>query len=314
MAEFAYVVVWSLFAAGLAVLVLTGGKLWRHETVLRYEPRRPVPWDGIDLLLIVCAFLLLQWMCIVIALQLAGISSTGNWTELSAQGKLAAIVGDLVSRLLTLAIGVAILVVRAGATATDLGLNWRPAMADIRCGILAFVASLPLVYGVQRLVTELIPYEHQLIDVVHSENGIATWFIASASAVLVAPLMEEFLFRILLQGWLEKLELSLVLRLPAATLRQSPAEEAALAQPRHGLFRLPLGTVPILVSALLFALTHFREGPESVALRLLAVTPLFVFGLFLGFVYQRTHRLLPSLTVHMSLNALTMISLLLGVK
>ncbi len=271
--------------------------------------------------------MLLQWQCITLGLKLAGVESIESWADLTPRAKSAVILADLVSRLLIFAAGVAILVLRAGAKAKDLGFDKNHTGYDLRCGALAFIASLPLVYGAQALVTQLIPYEHQLIDVVHEQNTALTWITAVLSAVVAAPLTEEFLFRVLLQGWLEKLELSLVLRLPTSVLRQTelstgegPVEpnssesQTPLTLPQQGLLGLPLGTVPILVSSLLFALTHFREGTESIGLRLLSVTPLFIFGIFLGFVYQRTHRLLPSLTIHCLLNALTMISLFSGGK
>lgn len=270
---------------------------------------------------------LLQWQCIALGLKLAGVESIESWNDLTPQAKSAVILADLVSRLLIFAAGIGILIFRAGTTAKDLGFDKNRTRHDLRCGALAFLASLPLVYGAQALVTQLIHYEHQLIDVVHEQNTALTWTTAVISAVIAAPLAEEFLFRILLQGWLEKLELSLVLRLPISVLGQTelwsgndPAEpnsaeaQTPLALPQQGLLGLPLGTAPILITSLLFALTHFREGPESVALRLLAVTPLFIFGIFLGFVYQRTHRLLPSLTIHCLLNALTMVSLFAGDK
>jgi membrane protease YdiL (CAAX protease family) len=314
-----------LLLGGLLVWVWIAREIWQHQPVLRFEARRQVPWEGIDLLLILCAFVLFQWQCIAFGLKLAGVQPPEGWADLDSHAKTAVILADLVARLLTVAVGVAILVLRTGATPYDLGINGRRATYDLRCGALAFVASLPLVYGVQALVTHWIPYEHQLIDVVHEQNAVATWIMAVLSAVVAAPLAEEFLFRVLLQGWLEKLELSLVLKMPSAVLRQidlpsvnetsdatSPDPIPAMVSPSRGLLGLPLGAIPIFISSSLFALTHFREGNESVALRLLAVTPLFVFGVFLGFVYQRTHRLLPSLTVHFLLNAMTMASLFFG--
>jgi len=55
--------------------------------------------------------------------------------------------------------------------------------------------------------------------------------------------------------------------------------------------------LPIGLSALIFALMHFSHG--------LAWIPLTVLALGLGYIYQRTHRILPSITVHFCLNALS---------
>ena len=49
------------------------------------------------------------------------------------------------------------------------------------------------------------------------------------------------------------------------------------------------------------ALAHFGYGPEPV--------PLFVLALFLGYVYQRTHRILPCIVAHALFNLFSMIVL-----
>ena len=59
-----------------------------------------------------------------------------------------------------------------------------------------------------------------------------------------------------------------------------------------------LAWLPIGVSSAIFALLHFSHGPDWVPLLLLAAG--------MGYLYQRTHRLVPSLTVHGLLNAFSM--------
>ena len=71
--------------------------------------------------------------------------------------------------------------------------------------------------------------------------------------------------------------------------------------PRKGVLGLPHGTFPIFVSALLFGLAHFGYGPEPV--------PIFMLGLALGFVYQRTHKIVPSIVAHSLFNLFTMVVL-----
>jgi len=56
--------------------------------------------------------------------------------------------------------------------------------------------------------------------------------------------------------------------------------------------------LPICFSSIIFALMHFSHG--------LAWIPLTVLAFGLGYIYQRTHRILPSITVHFCLNALSM--------
>jgi hypothetical protein len=62
----------------------------------------------------------------------------------------------------------------------------------------------------------------------------------------------------------------------------------------------------IIVSSAIFAALHYSHGPDWI--------PLFFLALGLGYLYQRTHRLLPSLVVHSLLNSLSMWGLWVQVK
>jgi hypothetical protein len=71
--------------------------------------------------------------------------------------------------------------------------------------------------------------------------------------------------------------------------------------PRRGIAGLPYGWFPILISSTAFGFAHFGYGPEPV--------PLFLLALVLGFLYQRTHRIVPSIIAHALFNLFTMIIL-----
>jgi membrane protease YdiL (CAAX protease family) len=78
-----------------------------------------------------------------------------------------------------------------------------------------------------------------------------------------------------------------------------PAVSTSIEEPPpRGIAGLPFGVFPILVSSLFFALAHFGYGPEPV--------PLFFLAIALGYVYQRTHRILPSIVTHALFNAFAM--------
>ena len=57
----------------------------------------------------------------------------------------------------------------------------------------------------------------------------------------------------------------------------------------------PSGTFPIMISSTFFALLHLGHGFDPIPLWLLAVG--------LGLIYQRTHRILPCIVLHMAFNA-----------
>jgi membrane protease YdiL (CAAX protease family) len=217
----------------------------------------------------------------------------------------------------------AVVVAVSGATRDDLGLpkNGRQFLCDVRIGILAWLAALAPVYGAQMVMISLGgPTEgHPLINLVQGHASPLLFLLAFAAAVLVAPVCEELLFRLLLQGWLEKWEdRRLGWRNKTMSDEQEMAEEdvpdsvpsasdirlssPSMDQPpRAGLANLPFGWLPIVVSALLFAMAHIGYGPEPV--------PLFLFALILGYVYQRTHRIVPCVVTHALFNGTSLFAL-----
>jgi membrane protease YdiL (CAAX protease family) len=195
--------------------------------------------------------------------------------------------------------------------------------------------------------------------------------VAALMAVVVAPVIEEFLFRVLLQGWLE------------AVWSRRRRRRPRMRQP-------PISWAPIVLPALLFAVSHLRfsrEQPSSeywaisflaqiggdfmviltaiallrfglrataadlgwqpkhsgsdIKLGILALVaaippvlaiqvvlvglfqsakigvapdplPLFFLALVLGWLYHRTHRIAPSLVLHMAFNATSVALIFIG--
>jgi hypothetical protein len=159
------------------------------------------------------------------------------------------------------------------------------------------------------------------------------------AASIVAPLFEELMFRVVLQGFLER-----------AFAHEGPLYELIFDRPRVHCAAVPAGALtlladgpsealdapivadlnpyvspiavsepapaqcthadeapelrglaawaPIGISSVIFALLHLSHGPDWVPLIPLAVG--------MGYLYQRTHRLVPSLVVHCGLNSLSM--------
>jgi membrane protease YdiL (CAAX protease family) len=227
-----------------------------------------------------------------------------------------------------------ILCVTSGATLADFGLDFRKLGYDVHLGVLAFAAISVPTYALQALLHTYVTKASHPVTEALAKNREPSLFLAMfALAVFLAPLAEELIFRVLLQGWIEALLVP-----PPTTARAStdwgqvtptelaadtfdaaaeqmstsaepaPAESNAAEPPDT--FRLapeivePMITrriswLPILVTSALFALSHLGNGPSAV--------PLFFFGLALGYLYQQTHRLAPSLVLHMSLNGFTML-------
>jgi membrane protease YdiL (CAAX protease family) len=295
-----------LQAAVLAAFLAVSAAIWtwiyarwqRREPIVPLARRRPVPWQALDLLFIFLLGLLLPWMAL-------------------------------------------------GAVATWMGPEAAQRAAD---------QKPELDHPAEQLLRRGTP----------SEKAIAV-----VMAVIVAPLAEEFFFRVLLQGWLEALW--------SRWRRKYP--ELRLA---------PASWPPIVLPALLFALMHLRSGKEPVAKEYLTVVflvqmaadllvlrlaigllrsavgataadlgwkpeklrsdaklgllalaavigplltiqaalvalvkstginyaldpiPLFLLALVFGALYHRTHRIAPSLVLHMAFNATSIIFLFAG--
>ena len=80
-----------------------------------------------------------------------------------------------------------------------------------------------------------------------AEGNVWVFLLCFVSAAVVAPVSEEFLFRVLLQGWLEALEHRWRRRMP--TLRRL----------------IPRGVGPIVLASLVFARLHFRVGAPQLS-------------------------------------------------
>ena len=86
-------------------------------------------------------------------------------------------------------------------------------------------------------------------------------------------------------------------RIPTSQPNLAPQPEP----PVRGAANLPHGWLPIIITAVLFGLAHTGYGPEPI--------PLFFLGLVLGYLYQRTHRILPCIVTHAIFNLFTVILL-----
>ncbi|MCA9240107.1 MAG: CPBP family intramembrane metalloprotease, partial [Planctomycetales bacterium] len=167
------------------------------------------------------------------------------------------------------------------------------------------------------------------------QHGTATVLLAAVlSAGVTAPVFEEFIFRVLFQGWLERTEDEALgalgkMRFAGDEKRKEPPEpepadspllEEALPDPNNPYSSplsepvkklrkrqgppptppaetapgLPHGWAPVLISSFVFALVHISQGAAFISL--------FPLALVLGHLYQRTHRILPSVAAHMTFN------------
>jgi membrane protease YdiL (CAAX protease family) len=239
----------------------------------------------------------------------------------------------------------------SGARLRDLGLCFADWKRQASVGLVAVFLAIPVVYTIQAcavLVTEWLerrreahPLEKMLRDQFSGDNA----YLAIVSAVVLAPLVEELLFRGIFQRWLMKLLARndqvhgprgphQAGQEPTAhpLLREGPArvcEEVVghdakkhsagasevVDQPRPD--SSPSRTSParrrqfspwvaILLTSLFFAAVHGPQWPAPI--------PLFVLSLAIGIVYYRTGSLIAAVCMHAAFNGLSTLFLLLALS
>lgn len=254
--------------------------------------RRLAPWGLIDLALAVLA-----WAAVLAAGQFLlarriGAAPSSRLEDLPSDAVGPWIVGAATSLLLATAVGVLLVSRRSGARPADwLGdFSLRSPLRDTAVGLGAFLLAAAPVLGLQELLTRWFPSRHPLVELLQATPRFDWLACAAFSAVIVAPLVEELQFRVLLQGWL---------------MRVAESGESAdewlhgdgVTERRTG--RSPFW--PAAASAAVFALAHWSHGPDPI--------PLFLFAIGLGELYRRTRRLLPVVVAHAALNAWSLLLL-----
>ena len=202
----------------------------------------------------------------------------------------------------------ALLILAFGATRIDLGLpeSWPQFFADVRLGATMWAASLVPIYAIMvALNFALEPTEgHPLVERLVENHSLGMMAAAMFTAVVAAPLYEEAAFRLVLQGWLERVEYFARLRTPMAEIEGDAVDADGVVRRSEFLYA-PARTqwLPIAVSGTLFGLAHWGHGVSPV--------PLVLLGFILGYAYQRTHRIVPCITCHVMFNGFTFLMLAL---
>ncbi|QDU57056.1 CPBP family intramembrane glutamic endopeptidase [Aeoliella mucimassa] len=350
---FAAMVLSFVLLASLASCAIWIARWTSKGYVLGHQPRRPVPWGwgaALPAMLLTSAAVL---STITKRLQ----PPVEEVAEFDATSFLDSQVSFIVFQFALLLGVIVLLVITCGARGRDFGMprSVTQFFEDIGLGLWSGFTCLVPVYVIQVLSVMVlgIPPGHPLLDRMMENPDMRVFIAAGFSAVIAAPILEEIMFRLLMQGGLEHIE-HRALNPPPALVEPTLAEElseepipapspvdtaaadAAPAEPpptptigrgsevweelepdltvlppeppsgQGALPGLGIGWGPILASSFFFGLAHLGSGPSPI--------PLFVFALFQGYLYQRTHRIVPCIVAHMLINSIsigTMVLMLL---
>ena len=297
----------------LAAWVAASNRVRAGRELLPWTTRRPVTWGLLDVIIGFILFLIFE----IAALQMLGLPidvATGKVDlEPSQQAKVLVLMA--LGRLAAMLMSVLVLVVRTHARSDDTGLGWRHATADIRLGATAFVMIAPPIYYLQNVLTNVFwpNAAHPLVDVIRDSPTLPLFGAAFFTAVVSAPIVEEYMLRGLFQGWLEKMAVwrgNPMFVLTGGTVEWEPKGDTWTdgAQVRQTSETPHPPLWPVFASSLLFGMMHIQPNQPSAD-----PIALFFFALGLGYLYQRTHRLLPCIVMHMLLNTSSMIILAFSV-
>jgi membrane protease YdiL (CAAX protease family) len=199
-------VIGILWLASAATWIILFSRWQQRGKILEYEPRSPVPWGAPVALFAVLYVAVSVWAGI------SGEAAQGAEEKLTPSDVIQQLSGFIVFQSLLTGglLFVVAVIYRAGRR--DFGLPASPneLVRDVGIGIVAWLASIAPVHGLQALFLYLLGMHeatHPLVKMVTAgEPNVALLLLASVVAVVIAPLTEEVLFRLLLQGWLEKWE------------------------------------------------------------------------------------------------------------
>lgn len=165
----------------------------------------------------------------------------------------------------------------AGVIPTRPGRDAAAAALGLLVAVPLVLATNALMVGLGLLLGEPAPrIAHQVLEVIRDETSPTVLAGLLTSALVLAPLLEEFIFRGLLQ--------------------------TALLEVLGWRRRWPI----VLLSAALFSLVHATGVPWQV------LPGLFVLGVVLGWLVERTGSLWPSIGVHAAFNGLNAALVLSG--
>ncbi|MEZ6116940.1 MAG: CPBP family intramembrane glutamic endopeptidase [Pirellulaceae bacterium] len=336
------VVTFAILAASLLGWAHAVKRLMARQSIIEDERTGVVPWNWFVLLVIALTFLVVIGGCQLVAMLLLGLDP-GEFDPTTATPfqHFAVIMAFSAGMLVSTVIGFGLVWSFTRCPFVSLGLSLSRIRVDARIALVAFAMLIVPTLLCQLALVQMLPTspEHPFVKIIKdSQNGILLWGIAFA-AIVAAPMSEEFLFRVMLQGWLERILVppSSAAIIPTGEVaniqlaetsesstsldeisseRFSPPDqgnpflpphesavpatscEAAVTDINAGQtqFRGVVNWLPILISSTLFAMAHLGQGPPPI--------PLFILAVGLGYLYQKTRRIWPSLIVHALVNSL----------
>jgi len=215
----------------------------------------------------------------------------------------------------------------SGARLGDLGLSLTGWERQAAVGAVATLIAAPAVYSIQFAALRIWKSNaHPLERMLRKEfNSVGVADLAVLSAVILAPIVEELMFRGLLQRWCidfwtRRARIPVRMPQPAGVLDPVAADGAiateqecwpeltAAAESASKGERAPsrAGVIMgITMTSLCFAAVHAAQWPAPI--------PLFVLALIIGSVYYRTGSLIAAILMHATFNGFSTLAMFVAI-
>jgi|GEM_PF-1293590 len=216
------------------------------------------------------------------------------------------------------------------SNAAAAGLSPATLTQDLKLGFYGFILFVPPMLLLQSALTTFWEYEHPTMDMISPDSSLLSIVSAWWMAIIVAPVSEEILFRVVLLGWLIRCfanphdfiggfiggqrnpptDDSAGERIASVDYSEgidSEGVDSADRYPYHSSSSASFSNeeikhdktwAPVLIVALLFAVVHIGQGPAPI--------PIFFLGLGLCYMYRQTESVVPCIVTHFLLNTFSM--------
>lgn len=340
-----YLLIFLLIASIVGWLVV-GKRALSGRPLLSLEPRRHVPWGLLDLGILILLSMLAAGAAFGVMVAMGALTVEEAQNPETPPAMIRILLGNSIATLLTGGVTGLVVLLKNTADLRDLGFEVRRAVHDLLIGVFAFLLIGGPVYLIQYLLAQQWKSTHPIIELVLANPSMEFFVAAGFSAVIVAPIVEEFVFRVLIQGWCEKLasfrgdptvlllgrlrlhEQADIAGAAAETTQDVGASDPTVPQDDNKPHASPVEEEtteedPTIHEEATITTQHMpSEDQPCVAVWPIFASatmfalmhyshgpdpiPLFFFALGLGYLYRQTHRILPCIVVHFLLNALSL--------
>ncbi|WP_442485864.1 CPBP family intramembrane glutamic endopeptidase [Aeoliella sp. SH292] len=281
-------------------------RVWQGQVNIPYRQREQAPWGFLMGLLPSIAIATLPWgfkwfiqeyfLQKPVASRHLSMGAPRKPSAMATNDLMALLSAEATIMLLIAVIMVLLIRFRVRSLPTALGLprSISALMDDLKLGGFTALAAVAPAIGAQLLIYVVSDGKQQpVMEAIKEFLNNRSMLLLIFASIMAAAVVEEISFRVLLQGWLERMaslwqrQTRLLLVTPGGNSNRRKIVDVA---------PWVRGAVAVFLTSIAFAAAHLSQSfiPAGI----------FVFSLFLGYLYCRTHSLVAAIFAHALFNAI----------